>query len=225
MLLLGLLVSGQVALAQKPGQKPASAAPVGKEPSKDNPKFRQITITPEREAAVISFVERNHSELAELLAHLKTNQPKEYERAVKDLFRVTEKLAMVHERDSRLYDQELKVWKAQSRAQLLVARMKMGGGSSDQEELKKQLRDILTEQWAARLEVLRLERERISGRLNKLDQDISRQEQERDSAIESHLQILISAHNSAKTKNKPLDKNPKSSATSVTEPASKKPNR
>src|SRR5688500_6020942 len=188
---LGLLVVSSEARAQKPGQKPMQKpgtissveTPAAKEPAKakpfakETPKARPIAITPERESAVVSFVERNHAELAELLAHLKTNQPKEYDRALRDLFRVTEKLAMVHERDSRQYDLELKSWKAQSRAQLLVARLKMTDPESgDVEELKKQLRETLSEQMQARLEVMKLERERVTGRLEKLDEDISRLE-------------------------------------------------
>ncbi|WP_425618846.1 hypothetical protein NA78x_002562 [Anatilimnocola sp. NA78] len=199
-LLLILLVAcacvavGNDVLAQKPGNKPTQ------KPGQ----ARQIAITPEREATVTDFVERNHPELAQLLSHLKANQPKEYERAVRDLFRVTEKLAMVHERDSRQYDLELKAWQAQSRAQLLVARLKMGESESENEELKKQLREILAEQWQARLDVLRLERERVTGRLSKLDEDIGRLERDRDSVIEGHLKSLTNAGGNRGNQKKPL---------------------
>ena len=212
---LGLLAVADQSCAQKPGQKPlpkpsvvsSVEKPAAKEPAKpfakEGPKARLIAITPERESAVVSFVERNHPELAELLAHLKTNQPREYDRAVRDLFRVTEKLAMVHERDDRQYDLELKAWKAQSRAQLLVARLKMTDPESgDSEELKKQLREILAEQMQARLDVMRLERERVSGRLEKLNEDISRLEKDRDSVIEAHLKNLTNQVNANRPKAK-----------------------
>ncbi|QDU27818.1 hypothetical protein ETAA8_29090 [Anatilimnocola aggregata] len=203
LILLGVvcwLNAGNSADAQRPGAKPMP------KPGQ----ARLVTITPEREATVTDFVTRNHPELAQLLSHLKANQPKEYERALRDLFRVTEKLAMVHERDSRQYDLELKAWQAQSRAQLLVARMKMGdAASSENEDLKEQLREILAEQWQARLDVLRLERERVTGRLGKLEEDISKLERDRDAVIEQHLKSLTSSGaNSGKAKGKPLDKRP-----------------
>lgn len=207
--------------AQKPGQKPGQKEGQ-KEPSQKDPiqkdlayqkellKAKQIAITPEREAAVTKFVEKNHSELAALLAHLKTSQPKEYERAVRDLFRVTEKFAMVKERGDAQYDLELKAWKAQSRAQLLVARLKMTDPeSADSDELKTQLREILTEQLQARIEVMKLERERTTARLEKLNQDIGKFEQNREAVIDSHVNNLMNQVNANRPKNnKPTDKRP-----------------
>src|SRR5262245_11962874 len=84
-----------------------------------------ITVTPESEAAVMTFIDRNHPELADLLTHLKDNQPEAYEQAVKELFRTTARLAQIKERDSAQYELEVRVWKAQSRVQLLSAKMKM----------------------------------------------------------------------------------------------------
>jgi hypothetical protein len=210
------LAMPKTARAQKPGiQKQPNAVSVNS-PSKeagskelgpkDNPKDRQFALTPAREAAVMAFVDRNHAELAGLLSHLKTNQPKEYERAVRDLFRVTEKLAMTQERDSRQYDLELKAWQAQSRAQLLVARLKMTDpDSSDASELKNQLREVLSEQMEARLEVMRLERERVSGRLDKLNQEITRLERDREKVIDGHVKNLTSQVNANRPKIRPAE--------------------
>jgi hypothetical protein len=216
-----LLAMATAALAQKPGQKQPTTETSVSAPSKeqllnpkplnpkDGPRDRQFALTPAREAAVMAFVERNHPELSGLLTHLKTSQPKEYERAVRDLFRNTEKLAMVQERDSKQYDLELKVWQAQSRAQLLVARLKMTDPESgDSEELKRQLREILSEQMQARLEVMRLERDRVSGRLEKLNEDISRMEKNREAAIESHLKTLTSQVKENRPKVKTPEKKP-----------------
>lgn len=211
------LLQVAAAAAQKPNPKPQpnEKPPVKESQSaqkdqrdrkenapKEAAKPKPVAITPEREAAVTNFVDRNHPELAALLTHLKTKQPKEYERAVRDLFRVTEKLAMVSERDSRQYDLELQVWKAQSRAQLLVARLKMTDPESgDREEIANQLREILSEQMQARLEVMKLDRERVTGRLEKLNDEIARLERDRDSVIEVHLKNLTNqAGLGAKTK-------------------------
>src|SRR5688500_7902960 len=55
-------------------------------PGKNKPKGSVKTlpgITPEREAAVMTFVKQHHPELSELLIHLKEHTPKEYDRAVR----------------------------------------------------------------------------------------------------------------------------------------------
>src|SRR6185436_5664149 len=54
----------------------------------------QVTITPEREAAAVTFVKLHHPDLAELLGHLKQSNPREYQRAIRDLFRTSENLAL-----------------------------------------------------------------------------------------------------------------------------------
>ena len=227
---LSLLILGIAlplsAVAQKPEKFVKPSAEKSKEQQKETPnpkdpanKAKLIPITPEREAAVTEFVEKHHPELAALLAHLKTSQPKEYERAIRDLFRVTEKLAMVKDREDAQYNLELKAWKAQSRAQLLVARLKMTDPeSANTDEMKAQLREILGEQLQARLEVMKLERDRTTARLGKLNQDIGKFEQDREKVIDGHVQTLMNQVNANRPKNKPLDKKPGDKA-----PGDKKP--
>src|SRR5437773_7696567 len=131
--------------------KLAVPARVVANPKKDAKAKAAITVTPEREAAVMTFVQRNHAELAELLGYLKTNQPEEYERAIKEIFRTTERLDQVQDRDPLQYELEVAAWTAQSHVQLLAARLKMG--SSD--ELLKQLREALKTQNETKLSLLK----------------------------------------------------------------------
>lgn len=153
-----------------------------------------IAVTPEREAAVRTFIERNHPELAGLLAHLKENQPKEYERAVRELHRVTERLAGVQERDPLQYELEVRLWTAQSQVQLLAARLKMG----QTEELKDQLREAIGQQADAKVELLKHERSRMTERLSRIDRDIARYEGERDEIVEKQLELLTRASSQVK---------------------------
>lgn len=161
----------------KPGAKTPSAKAKAKQP---------LAITPEREAAVLNFVERNHSELSELLAHLKSDQPKQYEQAIKEIYRVTERLANVQERDPLMYELEVKLWTAQSRVQLLAARLKMGAGDS----LKQDLREALSQQIDARLEVLRRQKQQAAERLAKMESDLSQLEANKERQIERQLEML-----------------------------------
>lgn len=143
-------------------------------------------ITPEREAAVMTFVKQHHPELAELLIHLKENAPREYDRAVRDLLRTSERLAQIQEKDSPSYDLELKLWQARSRAQLFAARLQM----SDNEELRQQLRATLQEEYDLRLQQLLRDRDRAEERRKMLADQIDKRQRKRDEEIERQFRQL-----------------------------------
>jgi hypothetical protein len=167
--------------------RPAKNSKPANSGKKDAKSRRPLTITPEREAAVLTFVQRNHDELADLLGYLKTSQPEEYERAVKEIFRTTERLEAIRERDPVQYELEIAAWTAQSQVQLLAAKLKMN--SSD--ELLKQLRDALRIQNDAKLTLLKHDRQKVADRLTKIDSDIARFGDDRDSVIDRQLKLLV----------------------------------
>jgi len=170
----------------KSGEKPSVPARGSANPKKDAKAKSAITVTPEREAAVMTFVQRNHAELAELLGYLKSSQPEEYERAIREIFRTTERVNQIQERDPLQYELEVAAWTAQSRVQLLAAKLKMG--SSD--ELLKQLREALKNQNETKLSLLKHERQKAADRLGKLDSEIARFESDREKVIDRQLQLL-----------------------------------
>lgn len=178
------------------GQSEPSPARAGKAVTNSAKPREPLAITPEREAAVATFVERNHAELAPLLAHLRSSQPRQYEQAVREIFRVTERLAGIQERDPLLYELEVKLWTAQSRVQVLAARLSMDMADS----LKEELRAALSEQMAARLLVLKHQREQASQRLARMDRDIEQLEANRQAAVDRQLEML-SRTASGKNKN------------------------
>lgn len=156
-------------------------------------------ITLEREAAVMTFVKQHHPELSELLIHLKEHSPNEYQRAVRDLFRTSERLAQIQERDSLTYELELKLWKARSRAQLISARLQM----ADNDELKKQLRVTLNEEYDTRIELLRRDHERASERAKNLGDQLEKLSQRRGDEIEKQMKQLTGSVRSGDAKAKP----------------------
>jgi hypothetical protein len=196
----GLLVLGGLLHAQSDDAKNSAAsvksdqsalAPIRSpaNPKKDAKAKSAITVTPQREAAVMTFVQRNHAELADLLGYLKTSQPDEYERAIKEIFRATERLDQIQDRDPLQYELEVAAWTAQSRVQLLAAKLKMGSS----EEVRKQLREALKTQNEAKLSLLKHERQKVADRLSKLDSDITRYENDREKIIDRQLQLLTRA--------------------------------
>jgi hypothetical protein len=171
----------------------ASVTSTSKKEGKARPSF---FVTPEREAAVINFVQRNHAELADLLIVLKTSQPEEYERALREIFRATERMNQIQERDPLQYELEVAAWTAQSRVQLLAAKLKM----NESEELMKKLRDGLKAQNEAKLALLKHDRQKVADRLSKIDSDISRYQSDREDLIEKQLNLLTSGSDSRPAK-------------------------
>ena len=183
--LLAVLASANWAYAQASGEKRADGKPAAAS-KKDAKTKLPLAITPEREAAVLTFVQRNHPELSDLLASLKASQPEEYERAMREIFRTTERLAQIQERDPLQYELEISAWTAQSKVQLLAARLKMGAT----DELRKQLRAALALQNDAKLALLKHERQKIADRLGKTDREISQYETDREKVIDKQLELL-----------------------------------
>jgi hypothetical protein len=146
-------------------------------------------LTPEREAAVMTFVKLNHPDLEMLLTHLKQSEPKEYEKAVRDLTRVIDRLAASKDRDADMYELELRSWKAQSRLQLLSARQAMGGS----DDLRDEMREVIREQGEVRAEMLKREKQRIQERLNKIDSELGRLEKNPDRWVEQQLKAIAGA--------------------------------
>jgi len=195
-----LLASGAAGAAEKPPcaeqplaeQPPAKARGVydtdkAKKPLKPSPK-PSPGFTPEREAAALEFVRRHHPELAALLAELKKTEAAEYRRAVGALFRASERLAHFQERDPEAYERELKAWKLSSRIQLLVARIRM---APEDERLRQELKQALSDQQDVRCARLVDERERVRARLEKLEDQIQELQQQRETLIEKQLEALL----------------------------------
>ena len=95
----------------------AANEPAGSSPARTNPESIEIRVHSEvrkvvqaslwlyrgREAAAMTFVRMNHPELATLLDQLKLNDLPEYQRAIRELFHSSEKLAQLQERNPKRY--------------------------------------------------------------------------------------------------------------------------
>ncbi len=164
---VAMLLLPAVARCADPPKAKAADSKAAEAPKTVKPAERAV-ITPEREAAAITFVREHHSELVDLLNHLKETKPAEYQKAIRELFQTSERLAQLREQDPQRYDLELEAWKVKSRIQLLAARSTMSGDKS----LEEQLHSALSEQADIRLRQMKLERGRVAERLHKLDKNI-----------------------------------------------------
>lgn len=162
-------------------------------------------IDPATEKEVLAFVREHHPELVKLLSQLSESRPREYQKALRDLSRVRDRLTQIKRNNNERYELELAVWKAESRIQLLAARLHMG--TSD--ELRDQLRKALEEQMEFKAALLRHERSLAQDRLDKLNAQIQRLEQERSQLIERQLQVITRMSDPATTKTKAKPKTDK----------------
>src|SRR5437764_6334298 len=95
---VGAIAAAGLLYAQSGSAPSAGSASAKKEaPKKETKAKAAILVTPESEAAVLNFVQRNHAELADLLAALKNNDPEQYQRAIRDIYRTTGRLALIEE--------------------------------------------------------------------------------------------------------------------------------
>ena len=154
----------------RPKANPAKAAPA------------KVTANerPEQEAALLAFIRQHHSELAELLGHLQTANPKEYQRAIHDLSLAHQRLDQIRQRDQERYQLELNAWVLHSRIELLVAKLAM----NDTPELRAELDRLLNERLDARLQAVQWDRAKAAERVQKLDEQIADLRDRRAEVIE-----------------------------------------
>jgi hypothetical protein len=207
-LIVALGVSGSLARAQTE-EKPR--AKVSKEKEKE--KESLVSISPEREAAVYTFVSLHHAELEQLLRQLREMNRRQYDRAMKELFATSERLAQLRDNDAGRYELELKAWQVRSRVQLLAAKLTMGPN----EELQRALKAALAEQYDLRRQVVAYDRDRLRERMKKAEQDLADLEARRDAAIARQYEQLVGGALSGKARSEKSEK-PKNSV--VVPPAS-----
>ena len=141
----------------------------------------------DREATALAFVQEHHAELDGLLAYLRENRSPEYNQAIQELYRASERLGQIRKRDVPRYALELKAWKLRSRIQLLTARWMM----ERSEALEHELLDAIQSQHDLRIELLQMERSGIEERLEKLNQQVERMEQNRSQIIDRQLATIL----------------------------------
>lgn len=183
------------------GQTPAEPTG-GKGENAGGKKPGDMGLTPAREAAALAFVDEHHPELKTLLSNLKKRHPKQYAAAIRDLFRQSERLAGIQEKEPARYELELRRWKLQSRVQLLSATVQM---NPQDDEAKRALKQSLVEQLQLRHEALQLERELLAKRLERIEEQLERSSDNIETSAERQFQAILSgAPVKAKSPPKPV---------------------
>ena len=156
-----------------------------------------IPLDRDTEAKVNELVQSHLPELKSVLKRLAADQPRQYERAVRDLAKSARKLELAKNRDHRLHDIELELLKAQNAVNLLTAKLKVRDSQSDRKKLHASARRLQQAQIArAAYDVasIRTRLERTQQQLEAAEKRLESKEQDTDKQLEkSYLGMLRKA--------------------------------
>lgn len=150
----------------------------------------------EREEAALLLVREHQPELLELLNRLKATKEKDYQQAIRELSRDSQRINSFKEKDPQRFELEVRAWQLDSRIRLLTAKLSL----KDRPELQEDLKAALAERADLRLAQRKLERERIASRLTKLDEDIAALVKNREEDLKKTFDRLLRAAERARPK-------------------------
>jgi hypothetical protein len=153
------------------------------------PQEKLPRFTEEREAAALYFVKKNLPELTSFLEQFKKDAPVQYRKEICEIFQVTEILADMSE-DTRRQELELKIWVAENRAHLLVAKL----STANEEERKKvqaQLQDLTKHLVSLDMEHLELKGEQLEKELGETREELAKMRENRDKQIKDRFDALV----------------------------------
>jgi hypothetical protein len=130
----------------------------------------------ETEAKASALVEAHLPELKSVLKRLADDQPREYDRAIRDLAKSAKKLETAKNRDQRLFDLEVELLQAQTQVNLQTAKLKVRDSQSDRRRLKEAAKRLQQAQIARSSYDVDLLRTRLGRTQQQLDAAIKRLE-------------------------------------------------
>jgi hypothetical protein len=148
------------------------------------PKFTEA-----REAAALYFVKRRCPELLPLLEDLKKTNRAEYELQIRETFQVTEWLADLQD-DEKRYAIELRMWKAENKALVLVAKL-ASAKDDDRKVIEGQLRDLAKELVELDQQSLEHRVELLQSELTAAKEELAKSQGNRDRAAKSRYDSLL----------------------------------
>ena len=217
--LTALLVIANTSLAQS--EAPLSASSEKKSVKRDAAPLRTASqVDLENKALAQVLVHTHLPELKPVLEQLQTDQPKQYERAVRELARSARKLDLAKKRDGRLFDVEVELLKAETQASLLTARLAVRDRVNDRKSLQTAVARLLaakTSKASYDVEMIRKRLERDQKLLNTAEQRLSRYQQDVNVMEETYLGFLRKAGREPETAKSQLRKKKQTDATAPPE--------
>lgn len=145
--------------------------------------------TEEREAAAVYFVKKHLPDLLPLLAELKKNNAARYQQEICEVFQVTELLADLQDEPKR-HELELKIWKAENRAHLLVARL-LAPPEEERMKLQDQLRALTRELVDLDIRMMETQAEALDREVSEIRDELARTRDQLDQKVKSRYESLL----------------------------------
>jgi hypothetical protein len=145
--------------------------------------------TEEREAAALFFVKKHTPEMLPLLEKLKKDNVKEYQQEIREIFHVTELLAELQD-EPRRHELELKIWKAESKAMVQVARLSTPS-AEDRKKAETALQDLARELVELDVQVLEYRADLLDKELGAVKDDLSRMRDDMAKQVKDRYQRLV----------------------------------
>jgi len=146
--------------------------------------------SPEREAAALTFVRNHAPDLSLLLEKLKSANEGRYQEEVREIFQFSEALTDLRQEDEKRYHLELELWKAETRALVLVARLAQAR-PFERPPLEAQLQEQSKKLVSLDIDLQRLRIEELEKELAEAREEMSRAEGNREAACNERYQKLI----------------------------------
>lgn len=134
------------------------------------------------DVATLEFVRTHQPDLAVLLDFLKSKRPDDYRGAVNEIQRVRERLENLKKRDAELHDIELALWQNSAQLNLLAAAVSAAGKKMSEADRSK-LSDLVKRENELSIQRLKLEKTRHEARLEQLNQQISKRQDQADGIV------------------------------------------
>jgi hypothetical protein len=145
--------------------------------------------TEEREAAAVYFVRKHAPEVLPLLMQLKKDSPTQYQHEIREVFYVTELLAELMD-DPKRHELELRIWKAESRARALTARLSIPA-EDERKKVEANLQEMARELVELDIQVLELKAEQLDKELSETKEELVRTREQIDKATRTRYEGLV----------------------------------
>jgi hypothetical protein len=127
--------------------------------------------------------------LLPLLEQLKKSTPERYRREVRAIFHATELLADLGD-DAQRHDLELKIWVAENRAQILVARLSTPS-EDERKKVQGQLHELARQLVNLDVDVLDLKADRLDRELGEVKDEVARIRENREKYVKDRYDGLL----------------------------------
>jgi hypothetical protein len=152
--------------------------------------------TETREAAALFFLKKHAPEALPLLDQLKKTNPAQYRQEIREVFQVTELLADLED-DPRRQELELKIWKTESKAYALVARLSTPD-AAERKRVEAGLQELARELVDLDTQVLELKADQLDKELGEVKDELAKARDQTEKNIRARYEGLVNKARSRK---------------------------